>query len=48
MGFAAKNRKEQISFARNTKDKADIKSTNILPQTPFWGRVKHEQQGFIP
>lgn len=30
------------------KEIDELKSTNILPQTPFWGRVKQEQQGFIP
>ena len=30
------------------KDIEELKSTNILPQTTFWGRVKQEQQGFIP
>ncbi len=30
-----------------TKELEVIKPTNILPQTPFWGRVKHGQ-GFIP
>jgi len=29
------------------KDIEDFKTTNILPQTPFWGRVKRDQ-GFIP
>ena len=29
------------------KDIEEFKSTNILPQTPFWGRVKRSQ-GFIP
>lgn len=30
-----------------TKDIESLKSTNVLPQTTFWGRVKKEQ-GFIP
>ncbi len=29
------------------KDIEEFKTTNILPQTPFWGRVKRDQ-GFIP
>ena len=29
------------------KDIEEFKSTNILPQTPFWGRVKGNQ-GFLP
>ncbi len=29
------------------KDIEEFKSTNILPQTPFWSRVKRDQ-GFIP
>ncbi|WP_439183785.1 lipid II:glycine glycyltransferase FemX [Carboxylicivirga taeanensis] len=29
------------------KDLEELRATNILPQTPFWGRVKKEQ-GFIP
>ncbi|MBN1650593.1 MAG: peptidoglycan bridge formation glycyltransferase FemA/FemB family protein [Bacteroidales bacterium] len=29
------------------KDIEEFKTTNILPQTPFWGRVKREQ-GFFP
>lgn len=29
------------------KDIEEFKATNILPQTPFWGRVKRNQ-GFIP
>ena len=29
------------------KEIEDIKPTNILPQTPYWGRLK-DQQGFIP
>jgi lipid II:glycine glycyltransferase (peptidoglycan interpeptide bridge formation enzyme) len=29
------------------KELEDLKSTNILPQTPFWGRIK-SKQGFIP
>lgn len=29
------------------KDTNDFNTTNILPQTPFWGRVKRDQ-GFIP
>jgi len=29
------------------KDYEELKSTNILPQTSFWGRIK-EKQGFIP
>ncbi|MBI9039546.1 MAG: peptidoglycan bridge formation glycyltransferase FemA/FemB family protein [Bacteroidales bacterium] len=29
------------------KDIEEFKTTNILPQTPFWGRVKRNQ-GFIP
>lgn len=29
------------------KDIEEFKSTNILPQTPFWGRIK-SNQGFIP
>ncbi|MCR8669290.1 peptidoglycan bridge formation glycyltransferase FemA/FemB family protein [Aestuariibaculum sp. M13] len=29
------------------KDIQEFDATNILPQTPFWGRVK-ENQGFIP
>lgn len=29
------------------KDIEDLKTTNILPQTPFWARVKRNQ-GFIP
>src|SRR5690554_7032451 len=29
------------------KDLEYIKPTNVLPQTPFWGRIKHDQ-GFIP
>ena len=29
------------------KDIEEFKATNILPQTPFWGRVK-SNQGFIP
>ena len=29
------------------KDIEEFKTTNILPQTPFWGRVK-KNQGFIP
>jgi lipid II:glycine glycyltransferase (peptidoglycan interpeptide bridge formation enzyme) len=29
------------------KEIEEFKSTNILPQTPFWGRVK-KNQGFIP
>jgi lipid II:glycine glycyltransferase (peptidoglycan interpeptide bridge formation enzyme) len=29
------------------KDIEELKTTNILPQTPFWGRVKRDQ-GFIP
>lgn len=30
-----------------TKPIEELKTTNILPQTPFWGRVK-KKQGFIP
>ena len=29
------------------KDIEELKTTNILPQNPFWGRVK-SNQGFIP
>lgn len=29
------------------KDLESIQPSNVLPQTPFWGRVKHDQ-GFIP
>ena len=29
------------------KDIEEFKTTNILPQTPFWGRIKKDQ-GFIP
>ena len=29
------------------KDIEEYKTTNILPQTPFWARVKRNQ-GFIP
>ncbi|MFW6290232.1 MAG: peptidoglycan bridge formation protein FemAB, partial [Mariniphaga sp.] len=29
------------------KDIEVLKTTNILPQTPFWGRIKHSQ-GYMP
>ena len=30
-----------------TKDIEELQTTNILPQTTFWGRIKRNQ-GFIP
>ena len=34
-------------FTLEKKEIEEITTTNILPQSPFWGRVKSEQ-GFIP
>ncbi len=34
-------------FSLAKKDVEELKTTNILPQTPFWGRVK-SKQGFTP
>lgn len=34
-------------FSLEKKDVEELKTTNILPQTSFWGRVKSEQ-GFTP
>ncbi len=36
-----------MTCTAESKPIAEFDATNILPQTPFWGRVK-QQQGFVP
>ena len=36
-----------MSILVEKKDIEEIRQTNVLPQTPFWGRIKNEQ-GFKP